>query len=89
MWQYKCTSEFLLNCVMLHFTEMASFLNFGAVSGNVYVIGMYITGNNRCTFMSCAGSLFYVKTVICQFMLLIHHVCGQLVDMGALIWYIS
>jgi len=81
-----CTSEFLLNSVMLHFTEMASFLNFGAVSVNVYVIGMYITGNNSCTFMSCAGSLFCMEIVICQFMLLIHHICGQLVDMGALIW---
>jgi len=27
---------------MLHLTEMTSFLNFDAVSFNVYVIGMYI-----------------------------------------------
>ena len=45
MWQYKCIPEFLWNYVMLHLTEMVSFLNFNAVFFNIYVMGMYITGN--------------------------------------------
>jgi hypothetical protein len=65
MWQYKCSSEFSWNCVMLHLTKMASYLNFDAMSVNIYIIGMYIKIIDVHLWVVQAP-LVYMKTVICH-----------------------